>query len=96
VIREEVVSIPGEGLVVLAAGPLMSDSLSADVARLTGAGGLAFYDAMAPIVMRDSIDLTVAFRAGRYGQEDDYINCPLQLPAVGGGVLPVCRGAHER
>lgn len=77
VIREEVAALPEGRPVVLAAGPLMSESLTVDVSRLTGAGGLAFYDAMAPIVAVESVDLSIAFRAGRYGQEDDYINCPL-------------------
>lgn len=77
VIREEVAELPADRPLVLAAGPLMSPALTTDASRLTGAGGLAFYDAMAPIVTQDSIDMSVAFRAGRYGQESDYINCPL-------------------
>jgi len=77
VIREEVRELPAQRPVVLAAGPLMSPALTDAVSQLTGAGGLAFYDAMAPIVTLESVDMTLAFRAGRYGQEDDYINCPL-------------------
>lgn len=75
--REEVREIPAEGVVVIATGPLTSPALSEAVARLTGSGHLYFYDAISPIVEADSIDMTVAFRAARYGKGgDDYINCP--------------------
>ena len=79
VIREEVTKIPESGIVVIAAGPLMSDALSAEVAELCGKDFLAFYDAAAPIVTADSIDMGEAFTQSRYdrGGEDDYINCPL-------------------
>lgn len=76
-VREEVKSIPTEGVVVIATGPLTSDSLTVDIMRLTGDDQLYFYDAIAPIVAADSIDMTVAFKAARYGKGgDDYINCP--------------------
>ncbi len=78
--RQEVRELP-EGLpVVVATGPLTSPELADSIARLTGSAYLYFYDAMAPIVTADSIDMSVAFRASRYGQgggEGDYINCPL-------------------
>lgn len=76
-IHEEVTSIP-EGNVIIAAGPLASDSLSEDIARLCG-DGLHFFDAAAPIVSKDSIDMESAFTASRYdrGGESDYINCPM-------------------
>ncbi|MHB0875661.1 MAG: methylenetetrahydrofolate--tRNA-(uracil(54)-C(5))-methyltransferase (FADH(2)-oxidizing) TrmFO [Anaerolineae bacterium] len=77
VIREEVPAVPADGIVVVAAGPLMSDALSADVERLAGASGIAFFDAMAPIVAIDSVDMGVAFRGGRYGEDEDYVNCPM-------------------
>ena len=77
--REEVTAIPG-GIVVIATGPLTSDALAAEIARLTGSERLFFYDAISPIVEADSIDLSVAFRASRYGKSldstEDYINCP--------------------
>jgi methylenetetrahydrofolate--tRNA-(uracil-5-)-methyltransferase len=77
--REEVVAIP-EGIVVIATGPLTSDALAADIARLTGAERLFFYDAISPIVEADSIDLAIAFRASRYDKSldgtPDYLNCP--------------------
>ncbi len=77
VIREEVSVIPDDGLVVVAAGPLVSPALAEDIARITGSSGIAFFDAMAPIVNVDSVDFGKAFRASRYGEGDDYINCPL-------------------
>jgi methylenetetrahydrofolate--tRNA-(uracil-5-)-methyltransferase len=77
VVREEVTRLPDDGVVVVAAGPLVSNDLADDIVRLTGASGIAFFDAMAPIVSVDSVNFDIAFRAGRYGQEDDYINCPL-------------------
>ncbi|OYT71146.1 MAG: methylenetetrahydrofolate--tRNA-(uracil(54)-C(5))-methyltransferase (FADH(2)-oxidizing) TrmFO [Chloracidobacterium sp. CP2_5A] len=78
VIREEVASIPGEGVVVIATGPLTSDALAADIQRLAGAERLYFYDAIAPVVDAETINYDVVFRAARYGKGgDDYLNCPL-------------------
>lgn len=76
-IRREITEIP-EGNVIIAAGPLASDSLSKAIAKLCG-DGLHFFDAAAPIVSRDSIDMENAFTASRYerGGDDDYINCPM-------------------
>ena len=78
-IREEITEIPSEGIVIIAAGPLMSDSLAQKVGELCGKDFLSFYDAAAPIVTADSIDMENAFTQSRYdrGGEDDYINCPL-------------------
>jgi methylenetetrahydrofolate--tRNA-(uracil-5-)-methyltransferase len=76
--REHVERIPSDGVVVLATGPLTSPSLAQDIARLAGQDHLYFYDAMAPIVAQNSIDMSRAFRASRYGRgESDYINCPM-------------------
>ncbi len=77
VIREEVREIP-EGNVIVAAGPLASDSISESISRICGSG-LHFYDAAAPIVTAESVDMSCAFTASRYGRggEDDYINCPM-------------------
>lgn len=76
--REEVTAIPARGITVVATGPLTSDALASDIARLTGQDHLYFYDAMAPIVTLESINMDRAFRASRYGRgEDDYINCPM-------------------
>jgi methylenetetrahydrofolate--tRNA-(uracil-5-)-methyltransferase len=80
-IREEVTGIPS-GPVIIASGPLTSAALSNAIAALTGEQHLHFYDAIAPIVAADSIDMSIAFRASRYGlgeqDEGDYINCPFR------------------
>lgn len=79
-IREEVTSIP-DGLVILATGPLTSPALSAEIAALVGEEHLYFYDAIAPMVDAETINMDVAFRASRYGRGEDeagdYINCPM-------------------
>ena len=63
---------------IIATGPLTSDALTKEIMRLTGDDQLYFYDAIAPIVAADSIDMSVAFKAARYGKGgDDYINCPM-------------------
>lgn len=78
VVREEVTAIPEEGPVVVATGPLTSEPLAQAIARLVGQEYLYFYDAMAPIVLGESVDMTVAFRGARYGRGgEDYINCPM-------------------
>mgnify|MGYP000520355289 CR=1 FL=1 len=80
VIREEMTNIPSSPTII-ASGPLTSEALAADIARLTGQKYLYFYDALAPIVSADTIDMNIAFRASRYGRGDeeagDYINCPM-------------------
>ncbi len=77
VVREEVTAIPDEPTVI-ATGPLTSEPLARAIAELTGEEYLYFYDAMAPIVAADSIDMSIAFRASRYGKGGaDYINCPM-------------------
>jgi len=86
-VREEVTRVP-DGPAVVATGPLTSDALAEDLQRLTGQEHLYFYDALAPIVTAESIDMSIAFRQSRYGrggtsggdnQEDggDYVNCPM-------------------
>ena len=75
IVREEVTSIP-EGPVIIATGPLTSPSMAEEIKKLAGEDYLSFFDAIAPVVEADSIDMTIAFRRGRWGQEDDYINCP--------------------
>ena len=77
-VREEVTRLDDAAVNVVAAGPLCSDALAAEIVRLTGDGQLYFYDAISPIVAADSIDTEVAFRAARYGKGgDDYLNCPM-------------------
>lgn len=78
--REEVTVIPEGQPVVVATGPLTSPTLAERLASLTGSEYLYFYDAMAPIVTAESVDMSVAFRASRYGRgegEGDYLNCPM-------------------
>ena len=78
VVEGEVTSIPEDGYVIIAAGPLASQALSDEIAKLTGAERLSFFDAAAPIVEFSSIDMSKAFFAARYGRgDDDYINCPM-------------------
>lgn len=78
--RSEVTNIPDGGAVIVATGPLTSPTLAEQITDLTGAEHLYFYDAMAPIVAADSIDMNIAFRASRYDRsegEGDYLNCPM-------------------
>jgi len=75
---EEVSEIDIDKYTVVAAGPLASDVISDSIVKLTEGEGLHFFDAAAPIVAYESIDMTKAFRAARYGKGgDDYINCPM-------------------
>ena len=78
--RTEVTAIPADLPTVLASGPLTSDALAADLQAFTGQANLAFFDALAPIVQADSVDMSIAFRASRYErgeqEEGDYLNCP--------------------
>jgi methylenetetrahydrofolate--tRNA-(uracil-5-)-methyltransferase len=84
-VREEVLGLPpvAWGQAIVATGPLTSPSLAEDIRRVGGEDQLAFFDAIAPIVHRDSIDLEVAWFQSRYDKEGpgggtaDYINCPL-------------------
>ena len=80
--REEVRAIPADGIVMIATGPLTSDALALEIARLTGTDRLYFYDAISPIVDAGTLDLSVIFRASRYSKSldgsEDYLNCPLE------------------
>ncbi len=77
-VRGEVTEIP-DTPVIIAAGPLASDAISEKIAELCGGNGLSFYDAAAPIITAESIDMDCAFAQSRYdrGDPEDYINCPL-------------------
>ncbi|NHM25917.1 FADH(2)-oxidizing methylenetetrahydrofolate--tRNA-(uracil(54)-C(5))-methyltransferase TrmFO [Desulfofundulus sp. TPOSR] len=76
--REEAADIPREGIVVLATGPLTSEAMSRSLRNLTGVEYLYFYDAVAPIVTRESINFDKVFCSSRYGKgEGEYINCPM-------------------
>ncbi len=76
VVREERETLP-EGPAIVATGPLTSDALSSAIQGALGDEGLAFYDAIAPIVHRDSLDESVVFEAGRFEEDSDYLNCPM-------------------
>ncbi|HDQ03493.1 MAG TPA: methylenetetrahydrofolate--tRNA-(uracil(54)-C(5))-methyltransferase (FADH(2)-oxidizing) TrmFO [Deltaproteobacteria bacterium] len=77
--RLEISNIPDDTLTIIATGPLTSDSLAQNIARLLGAQYLFFYDAIAPIVEAHSIDMDKVFRASRYDKgTPDYLNCPLE------------------
>ncbi len=79
IIREEVTDIPS-AMTVLASGPLTSPALSQKITELSGEEHLFFFDAIAPIISVETINMNIAFRASRYGRGDenegDYINCP--------------------
>ncbi|MBP5242820.1 MAG: methylenetetrahydrofolate--tRNA-(uracil(54)-C(5))-methyltransferase (FADH(2)-oxidizing) TrmFO, partial [Clostridia bacterium] len=79
IVAEEVTALPAEeeGITVIATGPLTFDALADDIARMTGEG-LHFYDASAPIVSAESLDMGAVFTGDRYGKgTGDYLNCPL-------------------
>ena len=77
VIDEEVTQIPAQGEVIIATGPLTSDALSKAISEIEGLSTLHFYDAAAPIVTAESLDMTKVFRMSRYERGDDYLNCPM-------------------
>jgi len=78
-VREEITELPTDGMTIVATGPLTSKALSEAILKHTGSEYLAFFDAIAPIVHRDSIDMTKAWFQSRYDKGDgkDYINCPM-------------------
>lgn len=79
---EEIRELPREGIAIVATGPLTSDTLAEQIQALCG-GGLSFFDAAAPIVTADSLDMSQIFCASRYdkGGDDAYLNCPMDKPA---------------
>jgi methylenetetrahydrofolate--tRNA-(uracil-5-)-methyltransferase len=100
IVREEVAGLPPNDwdLAIIATGPLTSPLLADAIARLTGEDALAFFDAIAPIVHRDSIDMSVAWFQSRYDKEGpagsgaDYINCPLTRDQYGTFVAALLTG----
>ena len=82
--RQEIEAVPENAVAVIASGPLTSDALASDIARLTGSGRLFFYDSISPIVDAETVDTSIAFWASRWGKStdgtDDYLNCPLDRP----------------
>ncbi|MBR1552895.1 MAG: methylenetetrahydrofolate--tRNA-(uracil(54)-C(5))-methyltransferase (FADH(2)-oxidizing) TrmFO, partial [Schwartzia sp.] len=76
--RLDAVPVMDDAVTIVASGPLTDGALAEDVARLTGGKGFYFYDAAAPIVTLESVDMMRAYRASRYGKgEAAYINCPM-------------------
>jgi methylenetetrahydrofolate--tRNA-(uracil-5-)-methyltransferase len=96
--REEATAISRDAITIVATGPLTSDALAEDIGRLTGSERLYFYDSISPIVSADSIDMSVAFRASRYGKSldggDDYINCPFTKEQYEAFVTALLEAAH--
>ena len=78
--REEVTTLDDNHIWIIASGPLTSDALAQEIARVTGSGRLFFYDSISPIIDAESIDTSIAFRASRYDKSldgtADYLNCP--------------------
>ncbi|MDX8384492.1 MAG: methylenetetrahydrofolate--tRNA-(uracil(54)-C(5))-methyltransferase (FADH(2)-oxidizing) TrmFO [Ghiorsea sp.] len=83
IIHEEVSTIPEDGLVLIASGPLTSDALYQEIQTLTGEEHLSFFDAIAPVIDAESVDMSVAYWKSRYdknvieGEQGDYLNCPM-------------------
>jgi methylenetetrahydrofolate--tRNA-(uracil-5-)-methyltransferase len=79
IVRERIDALPSSGLTIVATGPLTAAALAGSIGEATGAESLAFFDALAPIVYRDSIDMEVCWMASRWDKGDtkDYINCPM-------------------
>ena len=79
IVRTEITEIPTDTSTIIATGPLTSDRLSANILKLAGEEYLSFFDAIAPIIHKDSIDMSKAWFQSRYdkGSGNDYINCPM-------------------
>jgi len=78
IINQEITMIPEDIPLIIASGPLSSPAISAAIAELTGQDYLYFYDAAAPIVTGESLNMNKIYRASRYGKgDDDYLNCPM-------------------
>ncbi|MFM9936003.1 MAG: methylenetetrahydrofolate--tRNA-(uracil(54)-C(5))-methyltransferase (FADH(2)-oxidizing) TrmFO [Novosphingobium sp.] len=91
IVRERVDALPSDGLTIVATGPLTAPALASSIGSATGADSLAFFDAIAPIVYRESVNMDVAWMASRWdkgaeaslamgGDGRDYINCPMTRP----------------
>jgi len=79
VVRERVDALPPSGMTIVATGPLTAEALAGSIGTATGADSLAFFDAIAPIVYHETIDMGVCWMASRWdkGETKDYINCPM-------------------
>lgn len=77
-VQQEIESIPEKGIVILATGPLTEGKLAEEIEKFCGSEGFHFYDAAAPIVTKESLDLDVVYRMSRYNKgEAAYLNCPM-------------------
>ena len=77
-IKDEIIELPGNGINIVATGPLTSKNLADDIIKKTGSNNFSFYDAVAPIVKKSSINFDKAFYASRWDKGDaDFINCPM-------------------
>ena len=74
--REEITKIP-DAPAIIATGPLTSEGMAHSILELPGLSTLNFYDAVAPVVLKDSLDMSKVFRMSRYGRGEDYLNCPM-------------------
>lgn len=79
IVRERIDTLPADGLTIVATGPLTAETLAQSIGAATGADSLAFFDAIAPIVYFDTVDMDVCWKASRWDKGDtkDYINCPM-------------------
>ena len=84
VCRAEIRELPLDEIVIVATGPLTSDTLANSIVAVTGSERLFFYDSISPIVDAETIDMNIVFRGSRYGSSidgtDDYLNCPFSKP----------------
>lgn len=98
VISQELTSLQGLGAgpIVVATGPLTSDSLAAELVQLTGQERMAFFDAIAPIIATESIDRSIVFAASRWGKGEgqDYLNCPMDKPQYLAFVEALCSAEY--
>lgn len=95
VVREECTAIP-DGPTIIATGPLTSGALYEAVEEALGDGGLAFFDAIAPIVHRESVDEEIVFAQGRFDEDADYLNCPMDKEEYDAFIEALKAGkAHE-
>ena len=102
VIREEVTEIPKDNIVIIATGPLTSEKLSEKISDITGSDKLFFYDAAAPIIEKDSIDMDIAFYGDRYSEErekdEDYESWIKRIKSQDGSYinLPMNKEEYEK
>ncbi len=92
-VRERIDALPTSGPTIIATGPLTAPGLAAAIAAAAGSDALAFFDAIAPIVHRDSIDMDICWMAARWDKGGkDYINCPMDKEQYGGFIAALNAG----